>query len=53
MVGVTAAALLAWPSLAAEGPYRFLKEIPLGGVGGWDYLSVDMLGHRLYVIHGA
>ena len=53
MVGVTAAALLAWPSLAAEGPYRFLKEIPLGGEGGWDYLSVDMLGHRLYVSHGA
>jgi len=41
VVGVAAAALLAWPSFAAEGPYHFLKEITIGGEGGWDYLSVD------------
>ena len=35
----------------AEGPYHFLKEIPVGGEGGWDYLTVDESGRRLYVSH--
>lgn len=35
----------------ADGPYHFLKEIAIGGEGGWDYLSVDAAGHRLYVTH--
>src|SRR6266849_5470965 len=35
-----------------DGPYRFMKEIPIGGDGGWDYLSVDPAAHRLYVSHG-
>jgi YVTN family beta-propeller protein len=34
-----------------EGPYRPIKEIPIGGEGGWDYLSVDPAAHRLYVSH--
>lgn len=38
-------------SLAADGPYRFLKKIDVGGEGGWDYLSVDSAGRRLYVTH--
>src|SRR5437762_259716 len=37
---------------AAEGAYKFLKEIPVGGEGGWDYLSVDEAGRRLFVSHG-
>ena len=37
---------------AQEGPYHFAKEIPVGGEGGWDYLSVDPAAHRLYVSHG-
>jgi DNA-binding beta-propeller fold protein YncE len=36
----------------ADGPYHFIKEIPVGGEGGWDYLSVDSMAHRLYVSHG-
>jgi DNA-binding beta-propeller fold protein YncE len=35
---------------AAE-PYHFLKEIPIGGEGGWDYLSMDSAARRLYVSH--
>jgi YVTN family beta-propeller protein len=35
----------------AEGPYHFLKAIPLPGEGGWDYLTVDSAAHRLYVSH--
>lgn len=36
----------------ADEPYKLLKEIPVGGEGGWDYLSVDSSAHRLYVSHG-
>jgi DNA-binding beta-propeller fold protein YncE len=35
----------------ASADYHFLKEIPVGGEGGWDYLSVDSTNHRLYVSH--
>jgi DNA-binding beta-propeller fold protein YncE len=36
---------------AAEGPYRLLKEIPVGTEGGWDYARVDSEAKRLYVSH--
>ena len=35
----------------ADEPYHFIKEIPIGGVGGWDYLAVDSAAQRLYVSH--
>jgi DNA-binding beta-propeller fold protein YncE len=35
----------------AEVHYQLLTEIPLGGEGGWDCLSVDASAHRLYVTH--
>jgi hypothetical protein len=35
----------------ADGPYHFLKEIPVSGEGGWDYLSVNSAAQRLYVSH--
>jgi YVTN family beta-propeller protein len=35
----------------ADVPYHFIKEIPIGGDGGWDYLSVDSKAQRLYVSH--
>jgi YVTN family beta-propeller protein len=34
---------------AAEEPYKFLMEIPIGGEGGWDILNVDSAAHRLYL----
>jgi DNA-binding beta-propeller fold protein YncE len=36
----------------ADGPYHFIKEISVGGDGGWDYCSVDSAAQRLYVSHG-
>jgi hypothetical protein len=36
----------------ADGLYHFIKDIPVGGDGGWDYLSMDSAAHRLYVSHG-
>jgi DNA-binding beta-propeller fold protein YncE len=47
----TAVIVAVLSSSGAEGPYHFLKEIPVGGQGGWDYLSVDSAGQRLYVSH--
>jgi YVTN family beta-propeller protein len=38
--------------LHAAGQYHLVTEIPVGGEGGWDYLSVDSAAHRLYVSHG-
>lgn len=39
-------------SVRAEAQYRKVKEIPIGGGSGWDYLSMDPVGRRLYVTHG-
>ena len=35
----------------AQAPYHFIREIPVGGDGGWDCLSVDPGARRLYVAH--
>jgi len=29
--------------------YHLLKKIPLGGEGGWDYLTLDSAARRLYI----
>jgi len=51
--GTVALLALAGASLAGEsqGKYSFVKEIQVGGEGGWDYLSVDESARRLYVTH--
>ena len=36
---------------APAGPYRLLKTIAVGGEGGWDYLTTDEAGRRVYVSH--
>jgi YVTN family beta-propeller protein len=41
------------PVRAADPSYHLLKEIPIGGEGGWDYLSVDSTARRLYVSHAS
>jgi hypothetical protein len=52
-LGVAAAlVLLAAAPLAAQAPaYHVVKQVPIGGEGGWDYLLVDGAAHRLYVSH--
>lgn len=37
---------------AAEPGYHVIKKLPLGGEGGWDYLTVDNTARRLYVSRG-
>jgi YVTN family beta-propeller protein len=31
--------------------YKFEKEIPIGGEGGWDILTIDTAARRLYLAH--
>ncbi len=46
--------LISCGSLFAQQPavYVFDRNIPLTGDGGFDYLSIDGINHRLYVSHG-
>jgi hypothetical protein len=43
--------LLALQACGADVNYKLLKEIPVGGEGGWDYLAVDQFARRVYVTH--
>jgi YVTN family beta-propeller protein len=36
---------------SAEQTYKFVNEIPIGGEGGWDILSIDSAAKRLYLSH--
>lgn len=36
---------------AADGPYKLVKTIHVGGPGGWDYISVDPAAGRVYLAH--
>ena len=48
---LTALVLCFANAVRGEGEYKFIKEIPIGGEGGWDYLSIDAQTHKLYVTH--
>jgi|SRR5579871_2788011 len=43
--------LVAAAAYAAEG-YHVLSKIKIGGMGGWDYVTVDSNAQRLYATHG-
>jgi YVTN family beta-propeller protein len=34
-----------------QEPYNRLNEIPIGGEGGWDILTIDSTANRLYLSH--
>jgi len=44
-------ALAAFVPARAADLYLLTREIPVGGEGGWDYLSLDPSARRLYVTH--
>jgi YVTN family beta-propeller protein len=46
-----ACVLLTIGACFAAAGYRLLRTIPVGGTGGWDYLTVDETGQRLFVSH--
>jgi YVTN family beta-propeller protein len=48
----TIACLLFLLQPVGAGPnYQFVNQIPIGGEGGWDILSIDSPSHRLYLSH--
>jgi YVTN family beta-propeller protein len=34
-----------------NGPYQLVTEIPIGGEGGWDILTINSAASRLYLSH--
>jgi DNA-binding beta-propeller fold protein YncE len=38
--------------LLALSNYHVARSFPVGGEGGWDYITADHATHRLYVSHG-
>ena len=49
---VLAIGLISGEARAADGPYKLIKDVAIGGDGGWDYLTVDAAAKRLYISHG-
>jgi YVTN family beta-propeller protein len=50
--GCLALAVLYPASTFAQQAYHVEAKWPIGGTGGWDYLTVDAKAHRLYITHG-
>ncbi len=46
---LTAVALAGSMARAADAPYRIAARLTPGGEGGWDYLTVDAAGRRLFL----
>jgi YVTN family beta-propeller protein len=46
-----ACVLVTIAAASAAAGYHLLRTIPVGGTGGWDYLTVDEPGQRLFVSH--
>jgi YVTN family beta-propeller protein len=38
-------------TVLADDAYKFVNEIPIGGEGGWDILTIDSAASRLYLSH--
>jgi YVTN family beta-propeller protein len=51
-VAAAPSSLAATAGSGADAGYRLLKSIPVGGDGGWDYLSFDGAARRLYISRG-
>ena len=52
---ISLTALLAAAAFAVFGAttgYHLIKQIKVGGEGGWDYPEMDSVGRRLYLSHG-
>jgi DNA-binding beta-propeller fold protein YncE len=52
VVAVAALLLAIAPMLVSAGGYHVIKRIPIPGDTGWDYITADTTGRRLYVPHG-
>ena len=48
-IGLVLLAIIAVATVAVGADYKVAKTWKLGGDGGWDYLTVDSDGHRLFI----
>lgn len=48
-VVVAVVVLLGITTALAQAPWKVIKTMPIGGDGGWDYVTVDSATHQLYV----
>src|SRR5271168_5529326 len=46
---IVLATVIALAAAAAGADYKVAKTWKLGGDGGWDYLTADSEGHRLFI----
>lgn len=49
LAGLGLTVLAGIPAGASAPHYHLIKKLPVGGEGGWDYLTFDSASHRLYV----
>jgi DNA-binding beta-propeller fold protein YncE len=49
LAAVAISASLGLAQQATSGPYKVLKTARVGGAGGFDYVSADAVGRRLYI----
>jgi YVTN family beta-propeller protein len=40
-------------AIFAQQPFKVAERVKLGGEGGWDYLSYDPDGHRVFITRGS
>lgn len=51
VITLALAGMFAIAAFAAPTGFKVLKEIKVGGDGGWDYLTMDSAARRLYLSH--
>src|SRR5437763_7598544 len=51
MAALMVSGAIALQNAMAGDAYKFLNEIPIGGEGGWDILTIDSAAQRLYLSH--
>lgn len=52
-IALTIAVMASHPVGADSGPYEVTARMPIGGEGGWDYLTFDAGSQRLFVTRGS
>ena len=51
-IGMAALVLAALPAIAQK-QFKLTQRVKLGGEGGWDYLTYDQDGQRLFITRGS
>ncbi len=48
---ISAFLVFAAAASASAATYKVIRHIPIGGAGGWDYITVDAAARRIYQSH--